>query len=114
MIEVKLLLAFFLFKMFKDTFENKAVPYKKYPLIDKDGFEVNPLDPEKKFVPLKEYISENAKIFCQVYFIDEDIPNFPRVNLIEKSKFDFFEYLDTIGIEHPQVGSYYFFKKKIK
>jgi hypothetical protein len=25
---------------------------------------------------------------------------------------DFFNYLDTIGIEHTQVGSYYFFRKK--
>jgi hypothetical protein len=66
----------------------------------------------KNFVPLKEYISENAKVHCNVYFIHEDIPNFPRVNLIEKSKVEFFEYLDTIGVEHSQVGSYYFFQKK--
>ena len=33
-------------------------------------------------------------------------------NLIEKSRVDFFNYLDTIGIEHTQVGSYYFFRKK--
>jgi hypothetical protein len=70
------------------------------------------LNPINNFVSLKTYISENAKIHCQVYWIYEDIPNFPRVNLIEKSKFDFFAYLDTIGIEHTQVGSYYFFRKK--
>lgn len=70
------------------------------------------LDPIKNFVSLKTYISENAKIHCQVYFINEDIPDFPRVNVIEKSRVDFFKYLDTIGIEHSKVGSYYFFKKK--
>jgi hypothetical protein len=72
------------------------------------------LDPIKNFVSLKTYISENAKIHCHVYFINEDIPDFPRVNIIEKSKFDFFAYLDTIGIEHSQVGSYYFFNRKQK
>ncbi len=72
------------------------------------------LNPINNFVSLKTYISENAKIHCQVYWIYEDIPNFPRVNLIEKSKFDFFAYLDTIGIEHSKVGSYYFFQRKPK
>ena len=70
------------------------------------------LDTVKNFVSLKTYISQNAQIHCQVYFINEDIPNFPRVNLIEKSRVDFFAYLDTIGIEHNKVGSYYFFRKK--
>ena len=70
------------------------------------------LDPIKNFVSLKTYISENAKKHCQVYFIDENIPNFPRVNIIEKSRDDFFAYLDTIGIEHTQVGGYFFIKKK--
>ena len=72
------------------------------------------LDTVKNFVSLKTYISQNAQVHCQVYFINEDIPNFPRVNLIEKSRVDFFAYLDTIGIEHTQVGSYYFFTKKNK
>ena len=72
------------------------------------------LDPIKNFVSLKTYISENAKIHCKVYWINEEIPNIPRVNVIEKSKFDFFAYLDTIGIEHTKVGSYYFFQKKPK
>ena len=71
-------------------------------------------EPKPSFVPLKTYISENAKVHCQVYFINEDLPDFPRVNLIEKSQKDFFQYLDTIGIEHNQVGSYYFFNKKAK
>lgn len=75
---------------------------------------ISSLDPIKNFVSLKTYISENAKIHCYVYFINEDIPDFPRVNVIEKSKVDFFAYLDTIGIEHNKVGSYYFFNKKQK
>lgn len=77
-------------------------------------FSLISLEPVKNFVPLKTYISENAKIHCHVYFINEDIPDFPRVNIIEKSKLDFFSYLDTIGIEHSQVGSYYFFNRKPK
>jgi hypothetical protein len=47
-----------------------------------------------------------------VYFISEDIKDYLRVNLIEKSRDDFFKYLDTIGIEHKQLGGYYFFKAK--
>ncbi len=70
------------------------------------------LEPIKNFVSLKTYISENAKIHCHVYFINEEIPDFPRVNIIEKSQGDFFAYLDTIGIEHTKLGSYYFFQKK--
>ena len=77
-------------------------------------FLLTSVDPIKNFVSLKTYISENAKAHCQVYFINEEIPSFPRLNLIEKSKFDFFAYLDTIGIEHTQVGSYYFFHRKPK
>lgn len=77
-------------------------------------FLLTSLDPIKNFVSLKTYISENAKVHCKVYWINEEIPDFPRVNLIEKSKFDFFAYLDTIGIEHSKVGSYYFFQRKPK
>ena len=77
-------------------------------------FVLSSLDPIKNFVSLKTYISENAKVHCQVYFINEDIPDYPRVNIIEKSRVDFFAYLDTIGIEHSQVGSYYFFYRKPK
>jgi hypothetical protein len=77
-------------------------------------FLLTSLDPIKNFVSLKTYISENAKVHCYVYFINEDLPDFPRVNVIEKSKFDFFAYLDTIGIEHSKVGSYYFFQRKPK
>lgn len=77
-------------------------------------FLLTSLNPIKNFVSLKTYISENAKIHCYVYFINEDIPDYPRVNVIEKSKFDFFAYLDTIGIEHTKVGNYYFFNRKNK
>jgi hypothetical protein len=77
-------------------------------------FSLISVDPIKNFVSLKTYISENAKAHCYVYFINEDIPDFPRVNIIEKDKKSFFEYLDSIGIEHNQVGSYYFFNKKNK
>jgi hypothetical protein len=84
------------------------------PIISSIFFLLSGLDPIKNFVSLKTYISENAKAHCYVYFINEDIPDFPRVNVIEKSRVDFFEYLDTIGIEHTQVGSYYFFRKKSK
>jgi hypothetical protein len=72
------------------------------------------LNPINNFVSLKTYISQNAQAHCQVYFINEDIPNFPRVNVIEKNKLDFFAYLDTIDIEHKRIGSYYFFMRKQK
>jgi len=75
-------------------------------------FILSSLDPIKNFVSLKTYISQNAQKHCQVYFIDENIPNFPRVNVIEKNRDDFFAYLDTIGIEHTNIGNYYFFNKK--
>ena len=70
------------------------------------------LDPVKNFVSIKTYISQNEQEHCKVYFIDENIADYPRVNIIEKSRDDFFVYLDTIGIEHTQLGGYYFFKKK--
>ena len=77
-------------------------------------FLLSSLDPIKNFVSLKTYISQNAQVHCKVYFINEDIPDYPRINTIEKNKVDFFAYLDTIGIEHSQVGSYYFFYRKPK
>jgi len=70
------------------------------------------LDPINNFVSLKTYISQNAKIHCGVYFINEDIKDYPRVNIIEKNKDDFFKYLDSVNIEHKQLGGYYFFQKK--
>ena len=77
-------------------------------------FLLTSVDPIKNFVSLKTYISENAKVHCYVYFINEDIADYPRLNLIEKSKKEFFAYLDSVGIEHSKVGSYYFFNKKAK
>ena len=77
-------------------------------------FILTSIDPINNFVSLKTYISENAKIHCKVYFINEDLPDFPRVKLIEGSRVDFFKYLDTIGVEHTKVGSYYFFTRKSK
>jgi hypothetical protein len=70
------------------------------------------LDPIKNFVSLKTYISQNAQEHCKVYFIYDDVPNFPRVNILEENREKFFEYLDTIGIEHTQIGGYFFFRKK--
>ena len=64
------------------------------------------------FVPLKSYISENAKVFCKEYWIYDDIQDFARPNIVEKSIDDFFAYLDSINVEHSQIGGYYFFKKK--
>jgi hypothetical protein len=69
------------------------------------------LEPIKNFVSLKTYISQNAREHCKKYFI-YDIPNFPRVDILEENREKFFEYLDTIGIEHTQIGGYYFFGKK--
>ena len=77
-------------------------------------FLLSSLDPIKNFVSLKTYIYQNAQVHCKVYFINEDIPDYPRINTIEKNKVDFFAYLDTIGVEHSQVGSYYFFYRKPK
>ena len=77
-------------------------------------FLLTSVDPIKNFVSLKTYISENAKVHCYVYFINEDIADYPRLNLIEKSKKEFFAYLDSVGIEHSKVGSYYFFNRKTK
>lgn len=71
-------------------------------------------NPINNFVSLKTYISQNAQAHCSIYFINEDIPDFPRVKLIEKNKDEFFAYLDTIDVEHKKIGSYYFFKKKTK
>lgn len=72
------------------------------------------LESINNFVSLKTYISQNAKIHCGVYFINEDLPNYPRVNVIEKNKDDFFKYLDSVNIEHKQLGGYYFFNPKAK
>lgn len=77
-------------------------------------FLLSSTNPINNFVSLKTYISQNAQAHCSIYFINEDIPDFPRVKLIEKNKDEFFAYLDTIDVEHKKIGSYYFFKKKSK
>lgn len=71
--------------------------------------------PIENFISLKTYISQNAQKYCPVYFIYEDVVDIikkDRAEIIEKNREAFFEYLDTMGIEHTQVGGYYFFKKK--
>jgi hypothetical protein len=75
-------------------------------------FLLTSLDPIKNFVSLNTYISKNANAHCQQYDIDPHIINIVCFNIIEKTKDDFFAYLDTIGIEHTESGSYYFFKQK--
>ena len=40
-------------------------------------FLLTSVDPIKNFVSLKTYISENAKVHCYVYFINEDIADAP-------------------------------------
>ena len=69
--------------------------------------------PLENYISLKTYISENAQKYCPVYFIYEDIVDVvKRDKKIEENRESFFEFLDTMGIEHTQVGGYYFFKKK--
>ena len=75
-------------------------------------FLLSSVDPIKNFVSLNTYISQNAKIYCVQYDIDPLMTNIVCFNIIEKNRDDFFAYLDTIGIEHTESGSYYFFKKK--
>ena len=77
-------------------------------------FLLTSVDPIKNFVSLKTYISENAKIHCGAYWIYEDIPDFPRVKLIEKNIDDFIAYLDTVGVECKSVGGYYYIMRKPK
>jgi hypothetical protein len=75
-------------------------------------FLLTSVDPIKKFVSLNTYISQNAKIYCHQYDIDPLMANIVCFNIIEKKSVDFFAYLDTIGVEHTQVGGYFFFRKK--
>ena len=70
------------------------------------------LDPIKNFVSLNTYISQNAQVHCEKYYIDSLMPNIVCPNIKEKNQEAFFAYLDTIGIEHTNIGNYYFFKKK--
>ena len=72
--------------------------------------------PKNNSVSLKTYISENAKVYCRVYWINEDIPdeiipNIEEKKIIEKSEQDFFKTLKKYMIEYHLVGSYYFFNR---
>ena len=75
-------------------------------------FLLTSLDPINNFVSLNTYISQNAQVHCEKYYIDSLMPNIVCPNIKEKNQEAFFAYLDTIGIEHTNNSSYYFFKKK--
>ena len=70
------------------------------------------LDPIKNFISLNTYISQNAQVHCEKYYIDPSIPNVVCLNNIEKNRVKFFEILDTIGVEHIHNGDYVIFQKK--
>ena len=73
--------------------------------------------PKNNPVMLKKYISENAKIYCRAYWINEDIPDVAidvkEQNIVENSELEFLKKLqDKYAIEYHLVGSYYFFNRK--
>jgi HSP90 family molecular chaperone len=71
------------------------------------------LSPIKNYVSLQTYISENAKLFCPVYYIYEDITDIiKKEQLQEKTREDFFEYLKQYDVECKNIGGYFFFRKK--
>jgi len=70
------------------------------------------LDPVKNIVSLKTYISENAKVYCPVYFIYQDIDEKLTAKVIEKDKETFLAQLKSLGVECREIGGYYFFIKK--
>jgi len=70
------------------------------------------LDPIKNFISLNTYISQNAQVHCEKYYIDSLMPNIVCPNIKEKNQEAFFAYLDTIGIEHTNNSGYYFFINK--
>jgi hypothetical protein len=70
------------------------------------------LDPVKNIVSLKTYISENAKVYCPVYFIYQDIDEKLAAKVIEKDKETFLAQLKSLGVECKEIGGYYFFIKK--
>ena len=70
------------------------------------------LDPVKNIVSLKTYISENAKVYCPVYFIYQDIDEKLIAKVIEKDRETFLAQLKTLGVECKEIGGYYFFIKK--
>ena len=75
-------------------------------------FLLSSVDPIKNFVSLNTYISQNAQVYCEKYYIDSLMPNIVCLNIKEKNQEAFFAYLDTIGIEHTNNSGYHFFKKK--
>ena len=75
-------------------------------------FLLSSLDPVKNIVSLKTYISENAKVYCPVYFIYQDIDEKLTAKVIEKDRETFLAQLKTLGVECKEIGGYYFFIKK--
>ena len=75
-------------------------------------FLLSSLDPVKNIVSLKTYISENAKVYCPVYFIYQDIDEKLTARVIEKDRETFLAQLKTLGVECKEIGGYYFFIKK--
>ncbi len=84
------------------------------PIISSMFFLLSGLDPINNFVSLKTYVSQNAQEHLKIYFINEDIPDYLRVNIMEKSRGEFIAYLDSVGIECKQLGSYWYIRKKSK
>lgn len=70
------------------------------------------LNPVKNIVSLKTYISENAKVYCPVYFIYQDIDDKLTAKVIEKDRETFLAHLKSLGVECKEIGGYYFFIKK--
>ena len=70
------------------------------------------LNPVKNIVSLKTYISENAKVYCPVYFIYQDIDEKLTAKVIEKDRETFLAQLKALGVECKEIGGYYFFIKK--
>ena len=71
--------------------------------------------PLENFVSLNKYISDNAQALQLNYIIYEEVAGIikkDKAEIIEKNQEAFFAYLDTMGIEHNNIGGYYFFNKK--
>lgn len=75
-------------------------------------FLLSSLDPVKNIVSLKTYISQNAKVYCPVYFIYQDIDEKLTAKVIEKDRETFLAQLKSLGVECKEIGGYYFFIKK--
>lgn len=80
------------------------------PLLSIFALSLNPI---KNYVSLKTYISKNAKLFCPVYYIYEDITDIIKKDeLLEKTQEDFIAYLKHYDVECKNIGGYFFFRKK--